>query len=186
MDKQDTTTTGGVPVVVYGDGRLVYNFGAFGAGARIFDWCVVLKPEVIHVGRYARLDSFVKLEGGLGLWIGDYVHISSFCHVNIGGGEMIIGDFAALASGAKVLGGSNTTAGRSMSAAAPAEMQVVERSRTVIEPYAFLGVNSVVLPGLTVGEGAIVGAGAVVTADVPPGEVWAGVPARRIGYRARN
>jgi len=51
---------------------------------------------------------------------------------------------------------------------------------------ATLGMRAVVLPGAEIGEGAIIGAGAVVRKDseVPAGEVWAGVPARRIKTRA--
>ncbi len=51
---------------------------------------------------------------------------------------------------------------------------------TVIEEGAFIGVHSVVLPGVRVGKRAIVAAGSVVTKDVPPGETVAGVPARVI------
>lgn len=47
-------------------------------------------------------------------------------------------------------------------------------------PAALVGAGAVVVPGVTLGEGAVVGAGAVVRADIPAGEVWAGVPARRI------
>ena len=49
--------------------------------------------------------------------------------------------------------------------------------------WADVGVNAVVLPGVTIGNGAIVGAGAVVTRDVPPFAVVAGVPARFIRWR---
>ncbi|MEA3203221.1 MAG: hypothetical protein QOI63_896 [Thermoplasmata archaeon] len=45
---------------------------------------------------------------------------------------------------------------------------------------ASLGANCTVLPGVTIGDGAVVGAGSVVTRDVPAGEFWAGVPARRV------
>jgi acetyltransferase-like isoleucine patch superfamily enzyme len=74
-------------------------------------------------------------------------------------------------------------AGYSMSSSAPAALQVVARMTTMIGSRAFIGVNAVVLPGVTIGEGAVIGAGAVVTRDVPAWEVWAGVPARRIGRR---
>jgi acetyltransferase-like isoleucine patch superfamily enzyme len=51
---------------------------------------------------------------------------------------------------------------------------------------AFVGVHCVVLPGVTVGAAAVVGAGSVVTQDVPPGAVVAGVPARLIRANPRT
>ena len=47
----------------------------------------------------------------------------------------------------------------------------------------WLGVNVVVLKGVHIGRGAIIGAAAVVTDDIPAYEIWAGVPARKIGER---
>jgi len=157
-----------------------------GKDVRLFDPIIVVRPEQVSVQDHARLDSFVKIEGGQGVNIGAYVHIASFVHVNIGGGQVDLGDGSAFASGAKILGGSNLPAGESMSASAPPHMQVVERKRTVIGRNAFLGVNAVVMPGVTVGEGAVIGAGAVVTKDVPDYEIWAGVPAHKIGTRGRK
>lgn len=55
--------------------------------------------------------------------------------------------------------------------------------------HVFLGNRTTILPGVTVGSHVIVGAGSVVTRDIPDGEVWAGNPARRIcttqSYRER-
>jgi maltose O-acetyltransferase len=48
---------------------------------------------------------------------------------------------------------------------------------------AWLGTHVVILPGVTIGEGAIVGAGSVVTKSVPPYQIWGGVPARFIKER---
>ena len=53
-----------------------------------------------------------------------------------------------------------------------------------IKENAFIGCNTVICNSVTIGEGAIVGAGSVVTKDVPPFQVWAGNPARYIKDRA--
>ena len=52
---------------------------------------------------------------------------------------------------------------------------------TRVEARAAIGSGAVILCGLTIGEGARIGAGAVVTHDVPPGAIVAGVPAKELG-----
>lgn len=162
---------------------LAAALGAVADGVAVYEDVLFMSPERIQLREGVRIDAFVKLEGGQGLTIGKYVHIASFAHVGIGGGVCSIGDFAAVASGARILTGSNQPEGQSMSAAAPSLMQVVSRAETCIGEYAFVGVNAVIMPGVRIGDRAVVGAGAVVTKDVPAGAIVAGVPAREIGYR---
>ncbi len=50
----------------------------------------------------------------------------------------------------------------------------------------WIGANASVMRGITIGNGAVIGAGAVVTHSVPPYEIWAGVPAKKIGQRFSN
>ena len=52
-----------------------------------------------------------------------------------------------------------------------------------IEDDVFIGVNVIICNSVTIGKGAIVGAGSVVTKDIPPYQVWAGNPARYIKER---
>jgi acetyltransferase-like isoleucine patch superfamily enzyme len=52
-----------------------------------------------------------------------------------------------------------------------------------IGDYVFIGPRVIILPNVTIGDGAIVAAGAVVTKDIPPFEVWGGVPAKKITNR---
>jgi acetyltransferase-like isoleucine patch superfamily enzyme len=144
------------------------------------------KPEKIRVGSGSRIDSFVKLEGGEGLEIGRYVHIASFAHVGIGGGTTFVEDFAAVASGGKIISGSNQVSAITMSACAPEELQKVRKSVTRISKYACVLTNATVLPGVTLGEGAVLGAGAVATKNIPPWEIWIGTPARLAQYRLVN
>jgi acetyltransferase-like isoleucine patch superfamily enzyme len=47
----------------------------------------------------------------------------------------------------------------------------------------WIGAHVVILPGVNIGDKAVVGAGAVVTKSIPPGEIWAGIPAKCIGRR---
>jgi len=52
-----------------------------------------------------------------------------------------------------------------------------------IGDYVFIGPRAIILPNVTIGNGAVVAAGAVVTKNIPDGEIWGGVPAKKIGDR---
>jgi maltose O-acetyltransferase len=56
----------------------------------------------------------------------------------------------------------------------------------VIGNHVWIGYRAIILPGITIGEGAVVGAGAVVTKDVEPFAIMAGNPARKIGERSKE
>jgi acetyltransferase-like isoleucine patch superfamily enzyme len=60
------------------------------------------------------------------------------------------------------------------------------RKKITICDRAWLGPRVIVLPGCTIGEGAVVGAGAVVTKDIEPFSINVGIPAKKIGERNRN
>lgn len=147
--------------------------------SQIFQPVVILNPENLTISSTARIDSFCKLECGEGIEIGDFVHVAAYCHLNIGGGKLTLSEGSSCASGVKIITGSNIPGpGRSCSAVAPGN--VIQKSFVHIGKNATLFVGAIVLPGITVGDGAIIAAGAVVTRDVPPGETWGGVPARKI------
>lgn len=58
--------------------------------------------------------------------------------------------------------------------------------KIVVEDYVFIGPRSIILPGVTIGEGAIVAAGSVVTKSVEPNTIVAGVPAKKINDRTKT
>ncbi len=64
------------------------------------------------------------------------------------------------------------------------EQGASDRRPVIVESDVWIGQNAIVMPGLTIGHGSIVAAGAVVTRDVPPYSIVAGIPARIIGNRS--
>jgi len=64
-------------------------------------------------------------------------------------------------------------------------LQLITRP-IVVNKNAFIGVRSMILPGVSIGENAIVGAQAVVTKDVPSSGIYAGNPAHKIGTRKKG
>jgi acetyltransferase-like isoleucine patch superfamily enzyme len=161
--------------------EFMQQFAHVGADVLVFADALVLKPEAISLGDHTRIDDFSRLEGGQGLEVGVHVHISSHCGV-FGGGRCLIGDYVGIAQGSRIITGSEET-GAVMSAVAPQEWRSVKTTTIVLDHLSFLAANAVMLPGTSLGIGAVVAAGSVVTKPVPPWEVWAGVPARAIGGR---
>lgn len=160
-----------------------WQWGSYGQNVRIFEHCTILKPEVIRLGDGVRIDANVRIEGGLGVTIGENVHIASFCALNVGGGELVIGNHAGCSAHVVIATGQPDLSYKYGSAAELPENCHPIRQKTVIGDYAIVFSGAILTPGVTIGEGAVIGAGAVVTKDVPAWEVWAGVPAVKIGER---
>jgi acetyltransferase-like isoleucine patch superfamily enzyme len=93
--------------------------------------------------------------------------------------DLVIEERVGWGPGAKVLGSEHTGS----PAGVPLIQSDLKTSPVRIGAGADIGVNSIILPGVTVGREAIVGAGAVLTEDVPDLATVAGVPARIIGWR---
>lgn len=149
----------------------------------IYEPCLILKPEMVRIAKTARIDSFCKIEGGRGVSLGEFVHIASFSHLNVGGGKLIFEDHSGCSSHVCVGSASPDWSYLYVSAAEPSEHQHIKRYITRVCAFAVLFMGAIVLPGVTIGEGAIVKPGSVVAEDVKPWSIVAGNPARRIGTR---
>jgi acetyltransferase-like isoleucine patch superfamily enzyme len=108
---------------------------------------------------------------------GNKVFIGRNCEFNISC-LLTVGDNCLIASGVKIIDHDHGKSVGSLIAAQPITGSPVRVGHDV-----WLGTNSVILKGVEIGDGAIVGAGAVVTSSIPAGEIWCGVPARKVGLR---
>lgn len=110
--------------------------------------------------------------------IGDHTWIGQQCFLHSVGGLRID---KAVGIGPKVT--ILTSQHQALDRDVPIYFSPLEFAEVVLEDGCDIGAGAIILPGVRVGEGAIIGAGAVVTCDVPPYEIWAGVPARKIRTR---
>jgi galactoside O-acetyltransferase len=161
------------------------QFKKLGKNVVIYEKAKIIKPEVIDIEDGVKIDDFTFIYGGKGIHIGRFVHIASFVSI-IGGGELYIGDYAAIAAGARIITGTDTYyGGFRMSAALPDEQRNATVSFVRIEKDGFIGTNAVVHPGVTIGEGAIIGSNSLVTKDIDPWTINVGSPTKVIGKRPK-
>lgn len=129
-----------------------------------------------RIGAHTKIGAFVEIQRGA--TVGEHCKISSHTFVCAG---VSIEDGVFIGHGVMFTNDRNPSAvNADGSLQTDADWELIP---TRVARRASIGSNATVLAGVTIGEGALVGAGAVVTRDVPPGMVVAGVPAVVIGNR---
>jgi len=124
-----------------------------GSGSTIHTGASFYKPSNISIGKDTIIGEGAVLDGRDKLQIGDHVDIASEVMIYNSQHDLESENFHAIS--------------------AP----------VVIEDYVFIGPRAIILPGVTIGKGAVVAAGAVVTKDVNAFEIVGGVPAKVIAER---
>ncbi len=146
------------------------------------------KHSVIH--RSARMDTPPYRKFSLG----DYSVIESFACINNAVGDVLIGDHTRIGLHNTIIGpvkiGNHVNLAQGITVTAlnhnfddakkRIDEQGVSTNPVKIEDDVWIGANAVILPGVTIGNHCVVAAGAVVTKDVPPHSLVAGVPAKVI------
>jgi acetyltransferase-like isoleucine patch superfamily enzyme len=138
----------------------------------------ILRRFGATVGSRLYMERAVIVRGPDGLQMGSDCAVSAFTVLTCSGG-LTIGDHVMVGYGCRVL----TANHRVLPAGRHFRYSGHETAPVVLKSGCWLGTNVVVLPGVTVGEGAVAAAGAVVTRDVPDNTYVGGVPAKVIGYR---
>ncbi len=144
------------------------------------DWEAVRLERGVSVGVFSEI--FVRRRSphtpvAGALHVGEGAVIGAHANLRAEGGPIRIGRHCLLAQGVSLIAANHV-----IRAGARFQDLPVDATRTgvTLEDNVWVGCQVIVLPGCTVGAGSVIGAGSVVTRDVPPGEVWAGVPARRL------
>ena len=119
------------------------------------------------------------------LCVGNNVSIGVDCRFICTRAKVIIGDNVMFGPAVTVITGGHRTdiVGRYMITVKDSEKRPEDDRDIIFEGDNWIGANSTILRGVTVGEGAVVVAGAVVTKDVPPYSIVGGVPAKILKMR---
>lgn len=153
--------------------------GRCGAGLRVGSGAAFRHAETFSIGEGVFIGAQACIQGrfdghctiGNHVWIGPQAFLDAR--------DLFLGDHVGWGPGAKLLGSTHT--------GVPHDVPIIQTDLEIkpvrIEAWADIGTNAVILPGVTIGKGAIVGAGAVVASDVPAFAIVAGVPARLLRWR---
>jgi len=159
---------------------------SIGTNVTIYDPVVLIRPELMVFNNHIIISEFAYLAAGLGLYLGNYIHISAYTSIS-GGGACVVEDFVAISAGVRLITGSEDPSGAGLNGPTiPAEFRSVFRSFVHLERHVFLATNVIIHPGVTIGEGAVIGSGSVVTRDVEPWSVNIGAPAHKTKDRPKD
>jgi len=132
--------------------------------------------EGVHIYR----GTIIEVGRGGSVIIGDNTHIQAYCNIKGFLGSTIIGKNVQIAPHCGFSPYEHSFEDLDV---AIREQEIVSAGDIVLEDNVWLGLSVQVLDGVTIGKGTVVGAGAVVTKDLPPNCVAVGVPARVIRHR---
>ena len=163
------------------------GFAKLGSNVHISDKASIYNPGGIVIGNNVRIDDFSVISAGEGgVEIGDYVHIAVFCSL-IGAGRITLSDFVGVSSRVSVYSSNDDYTGAALTGPlVPNELRKVRSADVFFEKHVIVGAGSVILPGVTLKEGAAVGALSLVAKDCEEFTVYSGVPAKPLKVRKRN
>lgn len=125
-----------------------------GEGSCLYPNTVIHSPQCVSIGRRVSVAEFVHIWGGGGVEIGDHVMIASHAVV--------------------------TSQTHDLETELYRDSDIMKK--VTIGANVWIGSHSIILPGVTIGDSAVVGAGSVVTRDVPPGALVSGSPAKVVRF----
>ena len=156
--------------LLYLNNRVVARFPSH--TVRLFFYRRIMKYQIGEQS-HIFMDAWFDAKGRFSL--GAHSSINRNCRLD-NRGTLTIGDNVSISNDVSILTADHDPSSPTFSG---------RKTPVIIEDHVFIGTRAMILPGVTIGQGAIVAAGAIVTKSVEPFAIVAGVPARKIGERNR-
>lgn len=160
-------------------------FKKIGIDAYVDDSSRIKQPSLIELGNHVAIDMGVYLSTQA--TIGDYVHIAPYsCIIGGASSKLIMEHFSGISAGSKILCSSDDFTKGMMNPQVPIEYRCTKISYVHFKEFSCVGVNCVVMPGVTLAEGSVVGSNSVLTKDTEPWTVYVGNPAKPVKIRDKE
>ncbi len=166
---------------------LALGFGKVGEDVQIDAGAVFYGVERISLGSHVRIDAGAVLSAGDGgIVVGNHVHISVRVFMT-GAARIALGSFAGVSAGTAIFSSNDDYRGGWLTGPTiPEDLRNVTNAPVVVGEHVIVGAGCVILPGVTLGQGAAVGALTCVRKDVAPFTIVAGPHGDVIGERDRK
>ena len=164
------------------------SFKSFGQNSLIGLNCTLIKPQFIKIGSDSSICNGVELScseafESVGrfpeLVIGNEVSIGEYSHITCAN-KLIIGNGVLTGKRVLITDNAHGSSNRISMNQLPMKREVISKGPVIIGDDVWIGEMACIMPNVTIGKGAIIGANAVVTKDIPPYAVVGGNPARII------
>ena len=155
-----------------------------GKDVKIYPMAKIAFPHVVELGDNCKVRDFAFIFAGEGFKVGEYTDIQPHTIV-WGGGLTIIGDRVSTGPGTVFLSATYShEPGLRMVDGLPEGYAKAIGGKLVVGDDVYIGARSVIMP-VTIGEGAVIGAGSFVNKEVEPYGIYVGSPAKKIGERPK-
>lgn len=152
-----------------------------GTDVQIHPTVIIKYPELVSIGNHVGISAHTIITNPCE--IGNWVHLAVQVVIYAGGreGKCIIGDYAGISAGCKIICGGDDYLGDYLSnAVIPDRFKNDHPRDVVIGRFCLLGTDTVVQPGVVLAEGTRTGSCTLITKDTEPWGLYIGQPARRV------
>ncbi len=160
------------------------GFKSFGNNVKISRKASIYGADTMIIGNNVRIDDFCILTGKIKM--GSYIHLSAYSAL-YGGAGIDIEDYSCISARALVFSTSDDYSGVYMTGPIVPELFTgTIRKKVIIRKHVIIGAGTIILPGVEIREGAAVGALSLITKNLEPWYIFAGIPCRVIRKRDKN
>jgi galactoside O-acetyltransferase len=161
------------------------GFQKLGRNVLVHRTAVIVEGSAVSIADHVRIDPFCVLSAKR-IDIGSYTHVSSHSAL-LGRAQIFLEEFVNISPGTRILTSNDDFSGRSLvGPMVPEAFNGAHHADVIIRRHGLIGAGSIILPGVTIGEGSSVGALSFVNCSLDAWGVYAGVPVRRIRDRSRD